>query len=51
MGSPNNQLFSFRQRASRVGPLHAKIGLIATDRIVEDSEHQAPNRLVELVPV
>jgi hypothetical protein len=34
-----------------MGPLHPNTGLIATDRVVEDSEHQALDRLVELVPV
>jgi hypothetical protein len=34
-----------------VEPLHPNIGLIATDRVIEDREHQAYDRLAELVPV
>jgi len=34
-----------------VGPLHPNIGLIPTDRVVEDSEHQALDRFAALVPV
>jgi hypothetical protein len=34
-----------------MGPLHLNIGLIATNCVVQDSEHQALDRVADIAPV
>jgi hypothetical protein len=48
---PEQPLFSFRQQVAGSWALDREIVLIATDRVVQDSEHQALNRIVVLAPV